>query len=459
MMVSNHFDVRWVDGYSAVSDVPSSLAATIEKLAADLPSSHDRIELAVREVLRPDGTPVAVGLLRFVVNVSSTPRPLGFLHAAVLPAGYCADLDRWRSLVTRRYGTHPEERIRTLYEELAESTKETGRDRLLTLAIRIDDVRELLEPLKDGEGPTGGSQLYVRPPSRPPKGSYPRAASSPAVGGISSAPAPSPSPKVRPSQPLLPLSSISPLSMQVVNLPEPPEPRTLETLRAEHELANDITQPMSAPGTAAPLSVELPRHRLPTATRGQRTWWMAGTVLGALALLLGAVGWLMHRHNLLIHERDRLVDQVKRLPDREAWERERRRLESELEEARSHTPEACKKQVTLATESCETSLKNARTDARTKIDDAEKSADKLRNELTELNNRLTIMMKARDEAEQRYRSATEVQRQATSTREQLEAENQKLNAELQERYELLKVLCKGLQSARTKHPKECQGIQ
>jgi hypothetical protein len=452
MTVSNHFDVRWVDGYSAVSDVPSSLAAAIEKLAADLPSSHDRIELAVRDVRRPDGTLVAVGLLRFVVNVSSTPRPLGFLHAAVVPAGYRADLDGWRALVDRRYGACPEERIRSLYEELAESTKETGRDRLLALAIRIEDVRELLEPLKDGEAPTGGPRLYVRPPSRPPKGSYPRAASS-AGAGISSTPAPSP--KLRPSQPLLPLS---PLSMQVVNLPEPPESRELDALRDEHELANDITQPMTSPGTAAPLSGAHPQHRL-REERGQRAWWMAGTVLGALALLLGAVGWLMHRHNVVVGERDRLADQVKRLPDRETWERERSRLESELEVARSHTPEACKKQVTLATESCETSLKKARNDARSTIDESEKLADKLRNELTELNNRLTIIMKARDEAEQRYRSATDAQRQTASAREQLEAENQKLSSELQERYELLKVLCKGLQSARSKHPKECQGIQ
>ena len=34
MMVSNHFDVRWVDGYSAVSDVPSSLASAIEGVSA-----------------------------------------------------------------------------------------------------------------------------------------------------------------------------------------------------------------------------------------------------------------------------------------------------------------------------------------------------------------------------------------------------------------------------------------
>src|SRR5215207_3910574 len=101
MMVSNHFDVRWVDGYSAVSDVPSSLAAVIEKLAADLPSSGDRIELGVRDVRRSDGTTTWVGLLRFVVAVSSAPRPLGFLHAAVMPAGYRIDVDGWRAVVER----------------------------------------------------------------------------------------------------------------------------------------------------------------------------------------------------------------------------------------------------------------------------------------------------------------------------------------------------------------------
>jgi hypothetical protein len=107
MMVTNHFDVRWVDGYSAVSDVPSSLAAVFEKLAADLPSSSDRIELGVRDVRRSDGSTTWVGLLRFVVVVSSTPRPLGFLHAAVMPSGHCIDLDGWRAVVERRYGPHP----------------------------------------------------------------------------------------------------------------------------------------------------------------------------------------------------------------------------------------------------------------------------------------------------------------------------------------------------------------
>jgi hypothetical protein len=452
MTVSNHFDVRWVDGYSAVSDVPSSLAAAIEKLAAELPSSHDRIEVAVRDVRRPDGTHVPVGLLRFVVNVSSVPRPLGFLHAAVLPAGYRADLDGWRALLARRYGTHPEERIRTLYEELAESTKEGGRDRLLTLAIRYEDVCELLQPLKDGESPTGGPRLYVRPPSRPPKGSYARAASS---GSAGISPAPSASPKVRPSQPLLPLSPM----LQAVNLPEPIDSRELDALRADQELATDITQPMDVPpGTAAPLSGEHPQHRLPT-VRGQRTWWAAASVLGTLVILLGSVGWLMHRHRAVVDERDRLADQVKKAPDREAWERERKRLEEALADALNHTPEACKKQVTLATESCETQLKNARTDARSKIDDAEKSVDKLRNELMDLSNRLALITKARDEAEKQYRSVADVQRQQATTREQIEAENQKLRAQADERYKQLKALCEGLQSARTRPPKECQGIQ
>ncbi|HWO22659.1 MAG TPA: hypothetical protein VNO30_28060 [Kofleriaceae bacterium] len=455
MTVSNHFDVRWVDGYSAVSDVPSSLAATIEKLAAELPSSHDRIEVAVRDVRRSDGVHVAVGLLRFVVNVSSVPRPLGFLHAAVLPAGYRADLDGWRALVARRYGTHPEERIRTLYEELAESTKEGGRDRLLSLAIRFEDVCELLEPLKDDESPIGGPRLYVRPPSRPPKGSYPRAASSPGVGGISSAPAASP--KARPSQPLLPLSPM----MQVVNLPDPLESRELDALRADQTLANDITQPMDAPpGTAAPLSGEHSQHRLPVA-RGQRGWWVAGTVLGAAVLLLGAMGWLMHRHRVLVVERDRLADQVKKLPDRDAWERERKRLEEALADALNHTPEACKKQVTLATESCEVSLNKARIDARTKIDDAEKSVDNLRNQLMDLSTRLALTTKAKDEAEKQYHVTNDAQRQLTTTRDALEAENQTLRATAEQRYKQLKALCDGLQSARTRPPtpKECQGIQ
>ncbi len=351
MMVANHFDVRWVDGYSAVSDVPSSLAAVIEKLAAELPSSHDRIELAVRDVRRSDGTTSWVGLLRFVVVVSSAPRPLGYLHAAVLPAGHCLDLEGWRAVVARRYGAHPEDRIRTLYEELAESTKDIGRDRLHALAIRPEDMRDLLVDCDD-ERPPSLPRTYTRPGSRPPKG---LAKSAP--------PAAAPAPPKRPS------SSMLPLSVRVVDLPEPPpEPQGLEEPEEgeDEALPNDVTQPMEAPsGTAAPLSGEHSQHRpVAHAPRGR---WMVGGVLGVLALLLGAMGWLAHRHVVLIEDHDRMADELsRRYADPGACERthtELERVKRELEERRT-ADRTCKVEIEAATRELKDSLNDARSLAR-----------------------------------------------------------------------------------------------
>jgi hypothetical protein len=459
MMVSNHFDVRWVDGYSAVSDVPSSLAAMIEKLAADLPSSHDRIELAVREVRRPDGTTAWVGLLRFVVAVSSAPRPLGFLHAAVLPTSYRVDLDGWRTLVARRYGAHPEERIRTLYEELAESTKDIGRDRLHALAIRPEDVRELLAPLEDDEAPLppGLPRAHVRPPSRPPKGSYPRAAS---ASGIASASA-APGPKARPSAPLLPIS------MQVVNLPEAPaEPKTEEMPSMSMDLGNDVTQPMSAPSVAAsPLSGEHPQHRL-REERGQRAWWVAPAVLGTVVILLGAVGWLAHRHLVLVKEHEELKDELlKGSPDRDAWKRdltEMARLRSELDALRI-AQKHCSEQIEMALQECKASLNDARGLAREIADKLDRLQETARVSAIELADCKSNLAKARanldgstskSDAERDYRD------EELRARD-LEAENETLRGKVSEREKQLSLFPKCLQSARSgEQPpqRECQRI-
>jgi DNA repair exonuclease SbcCD ATPase subunit len=455
MMVPNHFDVRWVDGYSAVSDVPSSLAATIEKLAAELPSSGDRIELAVRDVRKPDGTLLWVGLLRFVVAVSSAPRQLGFLHAAVLPGGYRVDLDGWRALVQRRYGPFPEERIRTLYEELAESTKDSGRDRLHALAIRPEDVRELLTPLEEGEVPAGLPRAHARPGSRPPRNGYVRPASSP---GIAPAPA---GPRIRPSQ------SSLPISMQVVNLPHPaPEPEGALDLRLETDLPNDVTQPMEAP-TAAPISGEHPQHRL-VEERGQRVWWTVPAVVGALAVLLAALGWLGHRHVVLVSERDRLVNELsRRNPDRDAWERTRAELETvkrELEE-RKQADLACQRRIEAETKTCTDALGKARDDSRANADSAAKYREEAQlraNELSAANsklmslkNDLSVMTQSRESTEQLYR---EEHQRATDR----DAEAKRAQITLNQQAERLRLLCRSLQSGSGSYrppPKECQGIK
>jgi hypothetical protein len=146
MTVLNHFDVRWVDGYSAVTDAPSALAVAIEQLAAELPSSQDCVELAVRELELPESAPVWVGVLRFVVEVSSSPRPVGYVHAVVMPPGYRLAPEGWRALVAQRYGSAPEDRIRQVYEQLAESRRDRGRELLRELEIRPDDVVDVLGP-------------------------------------------------------------------------------------------------------------------------------------------------------------------------------------------------------------------------------------------------------------------------------------------------------------------------
>jgi hypothetical protein len=448
MMVANHFDVRWVDGYSAVSDVPSSLAAVIEKLAAELPSSHDRIELAVRDVRRSDGTTSWVGLLRFVVVVSSVPRPLGFLHAAVLPSGHCLDLEAWRTVISRRYGAHPEERIRTLYEELAESTKDIGRDRLHALAIRLEDVRDLLVQCDDDERPPSLPRTYTRPGSRPPKG-LAKAATPP--------PAPAAAPPKRPS------SSMLPSSVRVVDLPEPPpETRDTEELPGqgdEDALPNDVTQPMEAPsGTAAPLSGEHPQHR--AVARPPRARWLAGGAVGALALLLGALGWLAHRHVVLIEDHDRLAaDMSRRYPDHGACERDRAeldRLKRELEERRA-ADKACDVKIEAVTRELRESLNDARSALRFASDKVSSLEEVVRLKTTELQQAnsnfsklksdLTAASASKDRAEQLHREE--------------QAQTKQLRASLSQQHELLRELCGRLQSAPagSKPPKECQGIK
>jgi hypothetical protein len=363
--------------------------------------------------------------------VSSAPRPLGFLHATVLPGGYGLDMIGWRALVARRYGGHPEERIRALYEELAESTRDSGRDRLHALAIRPEDVRELLEPLDETERtpipkvrpPT------IRPPSKPPTNRIPMPISA--------------GPKARPSRPSQPALS---MSVRVVNLPEPePPPPHIDDLPEEQELATDITQPMDAPsGTAAPLSGEHPKQVRPAA-KAQRTWWVAIAALGVLVLLLGAVGWLAHRHRLLVDKLDQMAEELrKRNPDQEAWDRERKRLEDELVQARANTDQMCRQQVLVEVDKCNKS----REQGRQQLDESERTVDDLRG-------KLTTLAKTREEAEARARAAAE---DLKSQRAAAELQNNQLRASFNQRDELLKALCKSLQSGRKPHPKECLGI-
>lgn len=144
MTVINHFELRWVDGYGAVSDAPSELAVMIEELADRISRSPDGAVLAVRDIRLPNGDGARIGMLQLDVAVPSEQRPVAFLHAVVLPPGYRLDEAGWRALVTRRYGECPEERIREIYVELAVTTKDRGRDRLRALEIRPEDLKEVL---------------------------------------------------------------------------------------------------------------------------------------------------------------------------------------------------------------------------------------------------------------------------------------------------------------------------
>jgi hypothetical protein len=217
-----------------------------------------------------------------------------------------------------------------------------------------------------------------------------------------------------------------------------------DELRNDADLPTDITQPMEAPSApAAPLSGEHPEQARP-AEPARRVWWAAGAALGAAVLLLGVAGWLAH-------ERSRLSDELSRKqPDREAVDRERRRLEDELVDVKNRNDQACKQQIDDATKQCNLSLKSARDEGVTKLEDADRKLEDLRG-------RLATAVSSSQESEQRLRALVEAQKQESGTRLQLDTENKQLHLELDRRLELLKVLCKDLQSA-GKHRKECTGI-
>jgi hypothetical protein len=357
--------------------------------------------------------------------------------------------------VARRYGEQPEDRIRTLYEELAEATKDIGRDRLHALAIRPEDVRELLQPIQESEPSPGLPRAHARPGSRPPKG-YPRPPSTP--GAV---PAPAAAGN-RASQ------SILPLSMRVVELPEAESERAkvaglpdVEDLPEEQDLPNDVTQPMDVPpsGVAAPLSGEHPQHR-PPPVRAPRAWWMLGAAVGTLALLLGAVGWLAHRQSVLLAERSRLrAELASRSPDRQIWEREHAELEQlkrELAERRA-AEKTCTAQIDAATREYKESLTDARSLARINGDRVEQLREEARlrstelqeakNNLAKLKHDLGAAATSRDRAEQLYREE--------------QSQNKQLRTSLTQQLEQLRVLCGRLQSAPGggKPPKDCQGIK
>jgi hypothetical protein len=442
MMVHNHFELRWIDGYGAASDAPSELAVRIEEVASNISRALDHVHLAVRSVRLPDGNEVCVGLLQLDVAVPSEQRPVAFLHAAVLPPGHRLDDDRWRALVERRYGPYPEDRIREIYEELAVTTKDKGRKRLRELEIRPEDVREVIGSrasstkialAKKGAraGSESGARVLPNAPGRPPTNPPIRPSTIPPLPMPGAAPA---GPQRRPSQ-----SSFGPSER------DDDESESAETTSG----APIIATPGGGSGSTAELAVQASPSGSQLAIPSSRTHYrgmpLVGFAVSAVAIV--AAVWLAIYARELGRERDRLAEELARprIPVEDAGIAE---LRGKLEKCQRDF-EATNKQLQelratptndVNIQSCNTSL----AEARQKLGTTASQISSLEANLANAQTQLALATKTRAEAESR---STEERARLEVERDRLKHDNAQLAGENAKQDQLVKQLCDGLRGS------------
>lgn len=497
MTVTNHFELRWVDGYGAASDAPSELAVLIEELADKLPRSLDRIELAVRDVRLPDGSEARIGVLQLDVVVPSEQRPVAFLHAAVLPPGHRLDAEGWSALVARRYGPYPEDRIREIYGELAVTTKDQGKDRLRALEIRPEDLREILGSrssstkmkLKKGGAPREAAE----PAARPSSGSRPMPmASTPAPGSLPPAspapPAGAPliaSPGGMPRTVLAGLShrplddlargtsedtalAASSTSMSarpaMVSAATAAPQGTLPDLLAQvqqgpaEDDCDAPTTPSSArvygarSGASAAMAGGHPDERgldAPAKTLGRSPGMWGVAAIGVPALLIAAaIGFGLHALRLA-DERDQLAAELARpRPEDPALPRaiaELERIRKERDAAHQAIADLRAGSGTDASlQVCNTSL----VEVKSKLGIAEGRASTLDASLTNSLRELNVTAKTKQEAEARATAVQQERDRLASEAADLKRTNLQITNDLSIKTGLIKALCNELQSTR-----------
>lgn len=454
MMVHNHFELRWIDGYGAASDAPSELAVRIEEVASNISRSLDHAHLAVRSVRLPDGDEACVGLLQLDVAVSSEQRPVAFLHAVVLPPGHRLDDDRWRALVERRYGPDPEERIREIYEELAVTTKDKGRKRLRELEIRPEDVREVIGSrasstkfalAKKGAraGSESGARALPNSPFRPPTSPPFRPSTIPPLPMPGAAPA---GPQRRPSQSAFGPSAFGPSAGD--------DDESADTTSG----APIIATPGGGSGSTAELAAQAAPSGSQPAVASSRTPYrgmpLVGFAVSAVAIV--AAVWLAIYAREVGRERDRLAEELARprIPVEDVAVVELRsqveKYQRDLATAQRHIEELRTSMSNRPDQDCNKSLD----EARAKLGAQAAQISTLEANLLNVRNQLaTLMAKPKDD------DAADVRAHLEAERDQLKRDNAQLTHEIAKHDQIVKLLCESLRgSYSSKLLQICKGV-
>jgi hypothetical protein len=143
--VYNYFNLRWVDGYSFVSDAPNNINSLVKDVAERAIPSN---ETPTIQVVFDRKTSMQVALLRATVSNHKTHRNVRFLHAFVVQTD--EDLYETADLVSsflEIYTTNVRASIENLYSQLSMMEKsDQGRQILERYYIRRVTSRTIIPP-------------------------------------------------------------------------------------------------------------------------------------------------------------------------------------------------------------------------------------------------------------------------------------------------------------------------